>query len=236
MRPAADTQPITSQPAAGTVRRHGRSWAVIAAIEVVLAVAVVVRDLLLPTLVILVIAGIGLALRREGFATLGFRRLAHPGRAAAQILGLTAGWALVQLGLIMPVLNHLTGGRQDLSDFSGLRGNVPTLALLLALTWTLAAVGEETVFRGYLPTRISDVLGNGRAGLVAAVLVTSVLFGLLHTEQGVIGVVVTFLDAIFFSAVRLRYGSLWASVLAHGMNNTLGLTAVFLIGPIYGLW
>jgi hypothetical protein len=29
---------------------------------------------------------------------------------------------------------------------------------------------------------------------------------------------------------------LWASQLAHGFNNTLGLTAVFLVGPIHGLW
>jgi membrane protease YdiL (CAAX protease family) len=63
-----------------------------------------------------------------------------------------------------------------------------------------------------------------------------VLFGLAHTEQGVIGVVVTLLDALFRSFLRLRYRSLWAPVLAHGFSNTIGLITVFLIGPIYGLW
>jgi uncharacterized protein len=50
-------------------------------------------------------------------------------------------------------------------------------------------------------------------------------------------VVVTFLDALFFSLLRLQYrGNLWASVFGHGFNNTIGLLAFFLIGPIYGFW
>lgn len=69
-----------------------------------------------------------------------------------------------------------------------------------------------------------------------AVLVTSVLFGLLHTEQGAIAVLVVSLDGIAFSVVRYRYDTVWASVLAHGFNNTIGFVAFFFVGPVYGLW
>ena len=62
------------------------------------------------------------------------------------------------------------------------------------------------------------------------------LFGLAHTEHGTVGVVVTGLDALFFSILRLRYRTLWAPILAHGFSNTLGIIAFFLIGPIYGFW
>ena len=135
------------------------------------------------------------------------------------------------------MVEHLTGQRQDLSEFEALRGDAATLAVLLVLSWTLAAFGEEIVFRGYIQARIVDVLGPGRLGVLTAVLGSSVLFGLIHTEQGVIGVVLTFFDALFFSALKLRLGAgLWAPVLAHGFNNTIGLTAYFLIGPVYGLW
>ena len=65
---------------------------------------------------------------------------------------------------------------------------------------------------------------------------SSLLFGLAHTEQGIIGVVVTLLAALFFRFLRPRYRNLWAPVLAHGFNNTIGLTAAFLAGPVYGLW
>jgi uncharacterized protein len=47
-------------------------------------------------------------------------------------------------------------------------------------------------------------------------------------------VVVTFLDALFFSALRLRYRPRWAPILAHGFSNTLGLVTFFLIGPVNG--
>ena len=136
----------------------------------------------------------------------------------------------------MPILNHLTGDRQDVSQFADLQGNLGMLAGFLLLTWTLAAVGEEIVYRGYLQTRITDILGPNLIGIVVAVGMSSVLFGLAHTEQGLIGVVVTFLDALFFSFLRLRYRTLWAPVLAHGFSNTLGLITFFLIGPIYGFW
>ena len=110
------------------------------------------------------------------------------------------------------------------------------LAALLALSWTLAALGEELAYRGYLFTRVTNVVGSGTTGVVIAVLVSSLLFGLAHTEQGVVGVSLTFLDAVFFSVLRLRFASVWASVLAHGYNNTIGLVAFFLIGPVYALW
>ena len=43
-------------------------------------------------------------------------------------------------------------------------------------------------------------------------------------------------DAVFFCVLRYRFRTLWASVLAHGFNNTIGLAAYFLFGPFTGLW
>jgi membrane protease YdiL (CAAX protease family) len=63
-----------------------------------------------------------------------------------------------------------------------------------------------------------------------------VLFGLGHTEQGLLGVVVVTLDACVWSVLRIHYRTLWAPVLAHGFNNTLGFITFFLVGPVHGLW
>jgi len=93
-------------------------------------------------------------------------------------------------------LNHVTGKKQDASDFSDVEGNVAALLVLLS----------------------------------------SVLFGLIHTEQDIIGVVLTFLDGLFLSWLRLHFRSLWAPVLAHGANNTIGLITFFVLGPAHGLW
>jgi uncharacterized protein len=212
------------------------TWRVIALVEMLLAAAAVVFDVFIPTIVILLLATISLAMRRAGPSSLGFRRPQQPARMIAAVFVLTVVWNLVVLGLSMPILNHLTGQRQDLSQFENLQGNLPMLLIFLGLSWTLAALGEETAYRGYLPTRISEVVGQNHAGGLLAVGISAALFGLAHTEQGVVGVVLTFLDALFFSALKWRFRTLWAAVLAHGFNNTMGLVTFYLIGPIYGLW
>ena len=223
----------------GLTQRTSRSrtiWTILAVIEVLLAATAVILDLLIPTIVILVLATISLAIRRTGPASLGFHRVPRPGQMIISVFMLAIAWTVIQFSLTLPILNHLTGQRQNLNQFAGLQGNLGMLLIFLALTWTLAAVGEETVYRGYIPTRIGEVFGQQRAGIVLGVAVSSALFALAHTEQGMIGVIVTFLDALFFSALRSRFRTLWAAVLAHGFNNTIGLVTFFFVGPIYGLW
>ena len=44
------------------------------------------------------------------------------------------------------------------------------------------------------------------------------------------------IDGIAFSVLRYRYKTLWASVFAHGFNNTLGFITFFMVGPVYGFW
>jgi metallo-beta-lactamase family protein len=91
-------------------------------------------------------------------ASIGFRRLISPVRAVGGVLLLTVGWSVLQLGLLMPVANHVTGSHQDMTVFADLEGSTTLLLGLLLASWTLAAVGEEAVFRGYLPTRMREIV------------------------------------------------------------------------------
>ena len=38
------------------------------------------------------------------------------------------------------------------------------------------------------------------------------------------------------SVLRLHYRTLWASILAHGLWNTLGIVGFFLVRPVNGFW
>ena len=225
----ADVHTVTG-PRPGARRR------LVVGIEVALAVTAVVLDLVIPTLVLLALLSMSLVLRREGLSSLGLRRVGRPGRMLGEVLALSVAWTLLTLSVTMPVLEHVTGERQDVSQFADLEGDLAATLVLIALSWTLAAFGEELAYRGYVQTRMRELLPAGTVGLVVAVLASSALFGLAHLEQGAVGVGLTFLDAIFFSALRYRYRTLWAAVLAHGFNNTIGLTTYFLIGPVFGLW
>ena len=211
-------------------------WRAVAAVEVALAVVAVALDLFLPALLVLALAAVSLAVHREGPVSLGLRRPAHLGRLARHALGLALVWSLVNVGLTKPVMEHLTGDRQDVSGFAEVEGNLPLLLVLLALSWTLAAFIETVAFTGFVQTRMAELFGTGLLALPLAVLAASLVFGFLHTEQGVVGVTVSTVDAIFYAVLRYRYGTLWAPILTHGLINTIGMVTFFLVGPVYGLW
>lgn len=211
-------------------------WTIVTVVELVAAAAVILLDLFLPTLVILVLAFVSLLVRREKIRSLGFRRpKSWPRMAGFAFVGAVL-LQLFDVGVVMPIMNRLTGTTLDYSDFAELKGNLGQLLVLLAVSWTLAALGEEIVYRGYLQKRLTDLAGTQLPGIVLAVGISSLLFGLAHTEQGLIGVVVTTIDALFFSWLKLRYDNLWAAVLAHGFYNSVGVTVFFFAGPITGLW
>ena len=228
--------PLTSDHGADDVcSRPRRLWTGVAAAEALAASAAVALDLLIPSLVLLAMAAVSLAVRRDGLGSLGLRRV-PAGPLVLHMLGFSLLWTCVQLGLLMPVANHVSGARQDLSGFADVEGNLRLLLLFLALSWTLAAFVEELAFRGYLLTRMREALGSGRWATLVAVMASSLLFGAAHSEQGAIGVLVVSLDAAAFAVLRLHYRTLWASVLAHGLNNTIGFVALYLVGPVYGWW
>ena len=226
---------LTPAELAGVPAQHRRMWLGVIAVEAVLASAAVLFDLLIPTFVLLALMAVSLLVRRAGLSTLGFHRAAIV-PLAVKMLIFAGAWSLFQLSVTMPIANHLSGKKTDLSDYAKLEGNLGMLLGLLLLSWTLAALGEELAYRGYLQTRLRELFGSGRVGLVAAVLVSSALFGIAHSEQGIVGVLVITVDAVAFSVVRYRYKTLWASVLAHGFNNTIGFVAFYLVGPVYGFW
>jgi len=212
-----------------------RRWAWWAAVEATVAALAVLADLLIPSLVLLAMALVSLAARRTGVASLGLRRLRGLGTVGA-VLCLTTLWSAFQLSVTMPIANHVSGRKQDLDAYADLQGDIRLLMVYLVLGWVLGGLVEELAYRGYLLTRIRDALGRGPGPTVAAVLASSLLFGIAHTEQGLVGVVIVTLDGVFFCALRYWFGSLWAPILAHGFNNSLGFLTFFLVGPVYGFW
>lgn len=233
MTPSTSTRVVHGQPSELTGRPTlGR---VVVALEVTAAATVVIFDLLQPTLVLLALAALSLRLRREGLRSLGLVRPEAPARLVATMAAFAVAWTSLHLVLFMPVAERLTGTRQDMSGFAAVEGDLAGLLVMLALSWTIAAIGEEIVYRGYLLTRVAE-LPTGRWHLWVAVLLPTILFGLAHTEQGAVGVILGAIDGAAFALIRLRTGTLWASVLAHGFINTIGFVAFYFLGPVYGLW
>jgi membrane protease YdiL (CAAX protease family) len=210
---------------------------ILTAAELLVASALILFDILIPSVSVLLLAGISLLIRRDKISSLGVKRAPKPWHMTGIVLLLAIGWTLVDFCLILPVLNRLTGTFQEMGAFAALKGNVRQWLLLISAGWLLGAFCEEIAYRGYIQQRITGLFRSEKAGVIVAVLVSSAFFGIIHAEQGIVGGAVTAVDALFFSCVRIRFGgNTWAAILAHGFSNTIGITVFFFTGPLYGLW
>jgi membrane protease YdiL (CAAX protease family) len=208
----------------------------LAFVEILLMVFVVAFDILLPSLLIVIIGFLFLIIRQEKLPFFKQKIWQKPFRLVLYSLGLAIAISMIDYGFIIPILNHLTRSTQDMQTFSELKGNSAMMLFLLAYSWTLAAVGEEFAYRGFFQNRIISLFQNGTVGTIIAVVSTSLLFGIMHKEQGIAGMISTSIDAVLLSIVRYRYKNIWASVLVHGFINTIGIVTFYFTGPLNGLW
>jgi len=85
-------------------------------------------------------------------------------------------------------------------------------------------IGEELWFRGFFGRELI-----ARYGVLAGVLLTSLLFGLVHLDPR--HAVTALTMGIFLHLVYLATGSLWVPVLLHVVNNTASILALGHDGP-----
>jgi membrane protease YdiL (CAAX protease family) len=150
-------------------------------------------------------------------------------------IGVAAGVAAVIVSTAIEYAGdtylHTDLGRDGLAT-AVLPHAVSQLALGLFTVAILAPLTEEVYFRGI-------VMGWARRhwGIGWAVALSSLVFGIMHlkwlTPGGLTGWVATgelVAMGALLAFVALRTGSLWASVLTHGVNNLCAaLAAVFLM-------
>jgi len=179
---------------------------------------------------VLVVFGVGsLWLRREGARAVGLAFRSDWGRTV--LVGIVAGIGYQGFSLYVaePAIARVTGKLPDVSLFAPLAGNVHFLLISLAVAWTLAAFGEEFVYRGYLLTRIARVLGDAPRAWLGALTVTSIVFGAGHAYQGVSGMITAGLGGFAFGLLYLATGrNLWVPVIAHGTMDTVGFLLLLL--------
>ena len=163
----------------------------------------------------------GLPLNRFGFGARADRRQILLAIAAIAVLRIFAH--TLELWI-----ESLLGTTRDLQRFSGVEGSIPSLLALLFTNWTLAAFGEEFAFRIVLMRGLAFVFGDSRTGRLSALVLQSVMFGLVHAYQGPAGILGSAFSGLIFGAVTLACRwSIWPAAIAHGTNNTIGIFALY---------
>lgn len=165
--------------------------------------------------VVAAVSSFGLVLAlptKSTFGSIGLGRTSGRWLVAGIGLGLLAWIASFALGTLHSlVVGDSSSPRPELTNALA-QGTALQVALLTLLACSLVPLAEELLFRGVLYTWLR------RWGIVLAVTVSSVIFGLFHGG-----------GAILFSSAALgviaalayeRSGSLWPAVVAHATMNT----------------
>jgi CAAX protease family protein len=175
------------------------------------------------------LAWISLRWRGLGWRDVGLARPQSWRRAI--VIGVLCGFGmeLLELFVTQPLLVKLFGKMPDLSALDGLRGSWKLLLLGLALTWTLAAFGEEMVYRGYLMNRVAGLFRNPKFAWMISLIVVSFVFGLGHIGQGITGQVENMIDGLLLGVIFLGTGcNMWAAIIAHGVTDTVDILLLYL--------
>jgi membrane protease YdiL (CAAX protease family) len=178
---------------------------------------------------LLMLGWISLRLRGRGWGSLGLVRPANWGQVIAVALGAAIGLQLLSTFVTEPLITLLSGRPTDLSKFRPLVGNLKLVIGMLVVVWTLAAFGEELVYRGYLLNRGADLGYRTRRAWIASYLSVSLLFGFGHLYQGPTGVADTTVTGLLLGGLYLGFRrNLWIPILTHGLSDTIALVLVFL--------
>ncbi|MDA0701823.1 MAG: type II CAAX endopeptidase family protein [Proteobacteria bacterium] len=156
----------------------------------------------------------------RGWAALGF----VPTRFGAVALALLA-WivAMPLIGFAEEAFSAWLdlGDRNPQFDSIGdLLGSPIMLGVAILAIGVIVPIAEEAFFRGLLFGWL-----RGRLGLAAGVLLSSLLFSVVHVFDVVL--LPVFLLGILFAVIYTLSKSLWPAIIAHGTHNTLQLAWLY---------
>ena len=120
------------------------------------------------------------------------------------------------------------GPQRDLSHLMVIRQNKQVLILALFLVWITAALIQELIFRAFLINSLDILLGRNKWSTWVAVIISAVIFGLLHAWQGIGGMLFTgIIGLIFGIAYILNARRIWPLIFAHGLIDTISLVGIY---------
>ena len=124
------------------------------------------------------------------------------------IIGVAIGFLLSLI--ILPLLAK-SGKKVVFGDVEPLLPQTKNEKLWYVLVALSAGVCEELIFRGYGLRLFESVGFTGNTLLI----VSAVVFGLVHIYQGFVGIIMTAIMGAFLALIYIQTGSLWWSILAH---------------------
>lgn len=108
-------------------------------------------------------------------------------------------WTFLYWGLISPEI------------FDGIRWLPQWLVINLIAGVIVVPITEEIIFRGFVLGRLRE-----KYGVIHAIIVSSLIFAVFHLDKSFIG---SFAHGVIFAILAVRFSSLYAPMLVHGLYN-----------------
>ncbi|MSR65939.1 MAG: CPBP family intramembrane metalloprotease [Pedosphaera sp.] len=117
-------------------------------------------------------------------------------------------------------------GLQEIPEFMIEAFRTAKFLPLLWLALVVAApAAEECFFRGFL----FQGLMLSRVGPVGAILITSLLWAVIHLQYGWVEIAFIFLLGLLLGVIRFKSGSVWLSFLIHAASNLIATVEMALL-------
>jgi uncharacterized protein len=114
------------------------------------------------------------------------------------------------------------------TGYDFIRRKFSNLVITIIAAWLVGGFYEEIVFRGFIQTTISGSFKRLKHSYWIAGLITSILFGLYHCQQGIYGVIISFLAGLLWTWLLWRYkGNLWYPIISHAIYDTIALILIY---------
>lgn len=184
--------------------------------------------------IMLFMVWLGLRLRGQDWTHFGLRFRFGGWRAAARTIltSFVVFIAAVAAFVIGSIIMGPIAGVPESADMSGyvyLRGNLPMLILALLAVYVVSSFGEEVIYRAFLINRLAELGSGGEWSLRMAVVGSAIIFGLIHYDWGLMGMVQTgFMGAALGVSYLIVRRNLWVLILAHAYMDTLLLIQMYL--------
>ncbi|NGP75467.1 CPBP family intramembrane metalloprotease [Balneolaceae bacterium YR4-1] len=139
----------------------------------------------------------------------------------AAVLGFIMGSII--MGMILGIPENA-----DLSGYNYIQDNIPMLIIALLAVFIASSFGEEVIYRGFLITRISEIGGNRKVWVRIAVVLSSIVFGLVHFDWGLMGIVQTgFMGLALGISYIVLNRNLWVLVFAHAYMDAILMVQMY---------
>jgi len=185
-------------------------------------------------ILMLILVWLGVYLREQSWRDFGLTFGPVTFREGLQVFLLSIlVFVLAVMGFMLGsiIMANITGIPQstDLTSYDYLKDNLFMLLLTLIGVYIVSSFGEEVIYRAFLINRITEMGLDSRVGRAIAVVVSAIIFGLVHFDWGPMGMVQTGFMGLVLGICYLKLKKrLWILILAHGYMDTLLMVQLYL--------